>query len=106
MSVVRAEPQGGFQIINRLGGASDCPHLARWVARQKPLTVGAEAEIAAFIDGKVGHLEAVRNAPNLGARMLTASDQACPVRTDRDVTAIVMRFQPEEASRDLHVGSR
>ncbi len=58
---------------------------------------GLKATAVRRIDGKLGHLAAVTDAPNLGAQMMTTRCQPFPVGADGNVTAFVQRSDSGQA---------
>ena len=90
----------------RLSPGADFPELAGRRRRHQPFAVGAEFDRGAAIDGKLGDLGKVGDAPDLGAvtRRVRAGRQPFPVGTDGDSSAIIQRADTFRPVRSRDVG--
>ena len=90
--------------LPHLAPGADFPEPEPWIPRHQPLPVGAEANRGAAIDGQLGHLRAISDAPDLGsAGRMTAGRQPLPVRADGDAAAVVQRADADRPLRGRDV---
>ena len=86
--------------LPRLAPGADCPEPARRTARHQPLPIGAEDNADAPIDGQLGHLRGIADAPDPGAaHLMIAGRQPFSVRADGDAAAIVERPHLESSDQ-------